>query len=43
LCSIVPLSLATEAVFEHRLIGHTEIALSGAYMISTAASVLLSR
>jgi len=42
LCSIVPLSVATEAVFEHRVIGHMEIALCGAYIISMVASVRLS-
>jgi hypothetical protein len=42
LCTIVPLSLATEVVFEHRSLGVAEAALAVGYVISTALSARLT-
>ena len=42
LCTIVPLSLGTEFLFEQRTVGLTEIALAAGYVIATALHVKLT-
>lgn len=42
LCSIIPLSLATEAIFEHRVIRMAEIVLALAYVTAAAGTVLFA-
>jgi drug/metabolite transporter (DMT)-like permease len=39
LCTIVPLSLAMDILFEHRPFGLTEIALAIGYMLTMALNV----
>lgn len=39
LCMIVPLSLGTEAIFEHRIVDPFEIVLAAGYVLATAVSV----
>jgi drug/metabolite transporter (DMT)-like permease len=42
LCTIVPLSLGIESIFEHRRVGLAEIALATGYVVSNAVSVKMS-
>ncbi len=42
LCTIVPLSLGTEFLFEHRAVGLMEIALAAGYVLATVLNVKLT-
>jgi drug/metabolite transporter (DMT)-like permease len=42
LCTIVPLSLGTEVIFEHRIVDPIEIVLAVGYVLATAVSTSLS-
>jgi len=42
LCTIVPLSLGTEVIFEHRIVDPVEIVLAAGYVLATVANARVS-
>jgi hypothetical protein len=42
LCTIIPLSLGTEVIFEHRIVDSMEIVMAVGYVLATVVSVRLT-